>query len=752
MSEAARQLTPNAAEMQPSAVGPIRVKWEKDIYRNEGGNMYTVALYHKLDEEGHHISAVMCVGTALPKSPKVIYMFDGSWVINHKYGKQFQVTGYVEDEITGKDQILDYLTSGMLKGVGKVLAKRIYDAFGDQTLAVLDQTPEKLKKIKGVTDKKYKAMMESYGSHRGVTNIYKLLRPYGLTTTGATKIFQKFGAEAMNIIEKRPYALCSVKDVGFPIADRYALKQGMAPTCYERFCACAKLVLIQHELEDGSLGMDPVEFARGVRAMMNVNISDELYWNHIRKMRDDKRLAFVKTEDGHHLVYRRATYDAEVDIASNIARLCKRDKTKQDNLDKLITKYEKKYNLKLDPIQADAVHMAITQPFSLIIGGPGTGKTTIIRIIADIFEEISASRDSMIFMAPTGRAARKIHEATGRPASTIHSRLRLADVDNGTGEVFSEDKDSYIDEGLIVCDESSMIDVWVANKLLSSIGGTSKVILLGDANQLQSVGAGAFLRDIIASGVVPYMKLQTVFRQGKTSCIYRNAELIEKGNAALEEGDDFEIHDGLKDVALEDAMVEAFQKDVETYGIDNVACLCAVKDRAAGVISMNKRLQEALNPEDASKDEIKYGDVWYRVGDRVMELKNGDVVVNGDIGVIVSVKTGKTKEIKVRYFDTDDVVYKSDDFSHLALAYAMTVHKAQGSEYASVITCLQDANRHMLKRNIPYTAFTRGRQIVRFFGSRNALSKAIANDDTEHRKTCLSYYLKLLAKKNGGTF
>ena len=719
----------------------IYAEYEKDIYRSANG--WTVALYMIKNKDGESIKAKILTGNDLPSIKKVLYQFNGEWVENKKYGLQFKVDSFIELLRDTKDSIVSYLSSPLFPGIGKKTAERIYEKFGSDALYILEHHPDKYLEVKGISKKTLKNVAESYQKNRTVIKIYELIKDYdGITVKLANKIYAKFGSTSIDVIQKKPYKLCEIKDIGFSIADRIALAMGLPRDCFERYVAASRSVLLSNEA-NGNLGMDLQLFGNELRKLMNSSIITPDSINEaFSKMIKEKILVckHAHTEDEEYCyVYRPETYYTELDVAKEILRLTCGVESEIRDLDKKILNAEKEFGITLADSQKAAVKMALREPFSVITGSPGTGKTTIIRIIAKIFtEEI---KKSTCFMAPTGRAARKIKEATGYYASTIHSRLQIYEEEeiNGCGE-------ETIEESLVVVDEVSMLDIWIAKKLFKAIETGVKVVLVGDEDQLQSVGPGAVLRDIIASDVVPIARLTHIYRQGKDSNIVKNAVSIKNGRVKLDTGDDFAITDGVAEEVLENAMVEQYLKEVKEYGLENVVCLCPVKKYSAGVNNMNKRIQEILNPANNNKPEFKYGFTTFRIGDPVMELQNGREVVNGDIGNVTYIDPDrKSGKIVVTYFGDTEVEYLVDDMEHIALAYAMTVHKAQGSEYDSVITCLQDTNFHMLKRNIPYTAFTRGKKKVHFFGSLKALERAIKNKDTTKRCTLLKYFLQTLS-------
>jgi len=730
----------------------ITVSWIKNIYVNKT-NGYTVALYKNEKPKDDEPNTITCTGEALPNMKDTVYRMDGAWDTNKKYGRQFVVTGFAEVLQTDENSVISYFSSGIIRGVGKVIAGRIYAQFGENVFHVMDTEPERLLEIRGISRNKYEIIMESYRNNRAVTQIYEDLKGIsGITSRLCARIYKKYGHDAVNVINSNPYRLMEIRDVGFGMCDAVAAAKHFPRDSYERFCAASEHVLLQNEM-NGDLGMDIQKFGYAVRKVLaEPSISNEqINAMTIRMLQEpkNKRVFYkcMKLESGTvKYMYRMVTYRAERQVAEDILRLASGKREPVIQFEDMVRKQQNSLGIQPDLMQEEAIKSCLEEPFSIITGGPGTGKTTVLLLIAKIFEKTHAHA-SILFMAPTGRAARRINESTGYMAQTIHSRLGLRDTESVAAGMDKDDECDPLDEDLIIVDECSMLDVFLAKKLFHAIADGRKVVLVGDINQLQSVGPGAVFRDIIQSEVVPVKRLSRIFRQDD-GAIIENADRIQKNRTDLITDGSFEIHDRLYSDVLEDEMVRAYMDDVQKYGTENVACLCPVKDHAAGVNRMNARIQALLNPPSPFKAEMRNGANIIREGDLIMELRNGETTVNGDIGYVTKITGDKGAEvITCEYFGSEEVTYEEDEHDRITLAYAMTVHKAQGSEYMSVITCLQDQNYHMLKRNIPYTAFTRAKEVVRFFGSKKALDRAIENTDSDNRHTLLTQYLRYSAGK-----
>lgn len=732
----------------------IYVSWEKDIWSNPANN-YSISLCHNA-EDNKLPRTIVCKGTDLPKIKDVTYCYNGEWVADPKYGKQFNVKGYTESHRNTEQEIIAYLSSDLVKGIGKTVAKRIYKEFGDRTFYVLENTPEKLLNIKGITMKKYSGIIESLENNRLVSKIYETLKSYsGVTVKLCKKIYDKFGTDSMNVIMHDTYRLCWIDDIGFITADRIARANNLPLDGFDRFAAAAKYVLVTNEI-DGNLAMDLQDFGVSMQRTLATSLATPEFINaNTAKLIREHKIIYkhVHTDQINvYYVYRPSTYKAERCVADGVLQLMAGEKNEVSQIDGQIAECEKKYHITADPVQISAIKMALKEPFSVITGGPGTGKTTIMRIIIDIYRNEHEGNE-VVLMAPTGRASRRLSESTCCGASTIHSRLKLRCSESAVQEIFGnegvdDDDEPEIYNSLVVIDETSMVDVWVAAKCFEYIKNGCTVIFVGDPGQLQSVGPGAVLRDLIESGVVPVTNLQRIFRQDDGSVIAENAEKIRNGDVTVAEGSDFKMADIHDSEILEKEMIKAYLKAVREYGLEEVACLCPVKDYAAGVYSMNRKLQELVNPPASFNDQIKVGTNIYRTGDLVMELKNGDETMNGDVGIIKKVVTLPGAEfIEVEYFHDTTVRYKKEEFDRLTLAYAMTVHKAQGSEYKCVITCMQDSNRRTANRELVNTVVSRGREMVEFYGSISALKRAILNDIKWKRKTLLCHELRIGSAK-----
>ena len=702
-------------------------------------NSYMIAIYRPCetirDTAGNTITQVKAVGYCLPTADTIRYELQGHWTKNPKHGVQFEVENYDEVIIPTKEGIIAYLSSGQIKGIGPKLAERIYQAYGNASLDVLDKEPEKLLSISGISEGKLKKICDSYLANRGARDIVAFLSPHGITPNRAVRLYREYGDEAMEIVKNHPYQLCEIAGIGFKTADKIAMSMGFDKLSTERVDEGILYTMAEAETK-GHLCLEKHEFIKECQKTLDTpQLTENMLANRAFRLLQDNQLASYKGN-----VYRQKTAHTEQQLAEMLIRKLRQCRMRTySDLDAELDKEEHLLNLKLAPEQREAVKIALTNGVAVITGGPGTGKTLIQRAILDIYKRKNPGQE-ICCCAPTGRAARRMEESTGYYASTVHKALGLiaGEDDDGGPEMLEAD--------LILADEISMLDIYLAANLFRAVKAGSQVILVGDAEQLPSVGPGAVLREIIASNCIPVVRLDKVFRQSKGSRIAINAKLIRHGNLSLEYGTDFQFVDSANIQESAELIVKLYQEEISKYGIDNVALLTPYRQRTeTGVNAMNERLQDLVNPPSASKKELDVGKRKFRTGDKVMQIKNHEDVSNGDIGYITKVSiNGDEKTVYVDFGDGKVMEYDSSELDMLDLGYASTVHKSQGSEYKSVILNLQSAHHIMLNRALVYTAITRGKEKVIIVGERKALCIAIKRTDAEKRGTCLAIRLQEL--------
>lgn len=716
-----------------------RLIYPQNVASLDAGS-FMIAVYRPCekikDSAGNTVTQVKAVGYCLPTAEKLRYELQGHWSKNPKHGVQFEVETYDEVVVPTREGIIAYLSSGQIKGVGPKMAERIFDAFGLHALDVLDKEPERLLSISGISEAKLKKICDSYLANRGARDVVAFLSPHGITPNRAVKLYKEYGDKAMDIVKNHPYQLCEIAGIGFKTADRIAMNMGFDQLSTERVDEGILYTLTDAEGK-GHLCMEKREFIKACLKILDTPmLTEDMVANRAARLIYSGKLVSYQ---GY--VYRSKTAYAESNLAELLSRQIRSVKNQSyGDMDAQLDSEELRLNLKFAPEQRDAVKMALTQGLSVITGGPGTGKTLIQRAILDIYRRNNPGK-TICCCAPTGRAARRMEQSTGFEASTAHRALGLlAGEDGDYGEPEALDAD------LILVDEVSMLDIYLAGHLFSAVKWKAQIVFIGDADQLPSVGPGAVLSEMIASGRIPVVRLDKVFRQNDGSRIAVNAKLIRHGNLSLEYGPDFRFVDSANLTDSANRIVELYMQEIAKYGVDNVALLTPYRQKTeTGVNALNDLLREMVNPPDSGKAEAVCGKRKFRTGDKVMQVKNFEDVNNGDIGYIRSIfKFGDETTVHVDFGDGRTKEYDSSQLDMLDLGYASTIHKSQGSEYKSVIINLQCAHSIMLTRPLVYTAITRGKEKVTIVGERRALCIAIKRTDTEKRGTCLAKRLQEL--------
>ena len=706
---------------------------------------YMVAVYRPceklLDSLGNRMQEITAVGYGLPTASRIRYDMQGCWSKNPKYGLQFKVENCDAVIAPNRDGIISYLSCGQIKGIGPKIAEKIYATFGNKTLEILDKEPRRLLSVSGISESKLNKICESYMENRAARDIVAFLVPYGITANRAVKLFREYGSRTMEVVKEHPYTLCEMVGVGFLTADKIARSMGVSELATDRVDAALIYTLTEAEGR-GNLCMEKHEFIKSCSKLLQTSaLMDEMLANRAMRLVHDGKLSCYKG-----MVYRHITAVTEACLANSVAaKAQEKIDGEYSDIEAELDTEESTLGLKLAAEQRDAIKTALIHGLTVITGGPGTGKTMIQRAILDIYRKQYPS-GKICCCAPTGRAARRMKQATGYSASTIHRALGLMAGEDGT---FGKPTD--VDADLILVDEVSMLDVYLAHSLLSAVQQGAQLVLIGDVDQLPSVGPGAVLGEIIASGCVPVVRLDKVFRQSSGSRIATNAKLIRHGNVGLEYGSDFRFIDSPSCADSAEILVNLFMEETAKYGVDNVALLSPFRQKSeTGVNALNTLLQAKINPPSHLKNEAERGKHLFREGDKVMQIKNRDDVSNGDIGYITEIcGDDADKTVFVDFGDGRVKEYESGDLDMLDLGYASTVHKSQGSEYKSVIINLQCAHSIMLVRPLVYTAITRGKERVIVVGERKALCTAINHADTEKRGTCLSERIKEIFNLKG---
>jgi len=704
----------------------------KTMQAAESGG-YMVAIYgvhdNVPDADGKRVYEAKVVGYYLPMTNGLRFEMMGHWA-KSKFGMQFEMENFREIIQPGRTGVIAYLSSGLIKGIGKKTAERVYDAFGEQTLDVLDHRPEELLKVQGISKNKLERILDSYIASRGARDIVAVLAPHGVSPNRAVKIFKEFGPNTLSIIREHPYRLCDMHGIGFLTADAIARSMGLDQLSPERIAAGLIYTLKEAETK-GHLCLEKCSLITECVGLLSTDgLTEAMAANEAFRLLKNNELVIY-----NNYVYRHLTAKAEQTVATRIKNLISQGRTSLGlNLDAAIDAEQRKIGITLAPEQRQAIKIGLSSHLCIVSGGPGTGKTLIQRVLLQIY--CKANPDAKIACcAPTGRAARRMEQCTGYPASTIHKALGLLAGDDGE---YGEPEE--LDADLVLVDEVSMLDIYLARHLLNALSPGCQLVLVGDADQLPSVGPGAVLSELIACGQIPVVKLDQVFRQDAGSLIAANAKRIRHNEINLNYGEDFVMHESTGFEQSADMIETLYLDEVKRIGVDNVALLTPYRKKTdTGVNALNERLREKLNPLTSGKPQISYGRRVFRLGDKVMQIKNKGDINNGDIGYITDIEDRDgDMVIRVDFRDGRMVEYEQHDLELLELAYACTVHKSQGSEYQSVIVNIQTQHYIMLKRPLIYTAITRAKQRVAIVGDYKALRIAINKTDAEKRGTMLA--------------
>ena len=684
---------------------------------------------------------VTAVGALLGAQPGESLRLTGRWVTDRKYGEQFKTESFLTVKPATLVGIEKYLGSGLVKGVGKVMASRLVAHFGLATLDVIDGAPQRLIEVEGIGRVRSQRITRAWAEQREIRQVMVFLQSHGVSTTFAVRIYKHYRHQAIVVVKENPYRLAlDIFGIGFKTADTIAAKLGISPTSPQR-AEAGVLHVLGEATSDGHVWLPRDALVKQSVEVLAIDAS--IIEQAITSLTQARHLV-VEQEDHAERVYTRAMHAAETGLAAALLGLVKaRVKPLQLDVQAALRWFEGKQGITLAPEQREAIHQAVMAKVLVITGGPGTGKTTLVNGIIQILEKKGRA---IVLAAPTGRAARRLNETTGREAKTVHRLLEFSPKTSS----FQRNRDAPLEADVVIVDEASMLDVVLAYDIVKAIPREAQLVLVGDVDQLPSVGPGRVLGDLIDSGAVPVVRLQHIFRQAQDSLIITNAHRVNRGqlpqwSTQRAEGPrpDFYFVERAEPETVLSTLKELVATRIpRTWGFDRVEQLQVLTPMHRGTLgagNLNLELQGLLNPRG---NALTRGSRTFREGDKVMQIRNNyDLeVFNGDIGRVVSVDA--VEHELVARFDGRDVTYDASELDELVLAYACSIHKSQGSEYPCVVMPLHTQHYVMLQRNLLYTGLTRGRKLVVIIGTRKALAMAVKATGAARRFTGLEERLR----------
>lgn len=729
-------------------------RYVRTIFHNKE-NGYCIFLYETEDntvpeqikfKQAGKTYRFTAIGNNLPDTDSIKLSVQGNWV-KSKYGPQFKVDTYEEILPQTIEGITGYLSSGLIKGIGTKTAELIVEKFGTRTFDIFDHYPDNLLQIKGITEAKLKRIMDSYHGSHAIRDLAAYLTPFHVTPNKIQKIYEHFGCEALETVKKQPFMLCQINGFGFLTVDEIARSnrcrlndpmriEGCIRYCMEEITKKGHLYQVKEEIQ--KIVWEQLNHDYSSEVVSEAEISRELY-----RLVKEKVLYF---ENG--ALYPAKLYRYECEAATNLAELLVQETEELSQIDDLIDEAQRELGILLAAKQVEAVRKAFCHMISIITGGPGTGKTTVQKVILYVSKRLGKER--ILLTAPTGRASRRMSESTGYPdAKTMHSAMGL------NGDQDSEIVIEQFEEECILADEFTMSDMWLSWVFFRHIKKGTRLVLIGDVNQLPSVGPGNVFRELVMCGVIPVTVLDMVFRQAENSRIALNAHKMLENSTRFDYGEEFEFIRADSAAEAAEKIKVLYCSEVKKYGLDQVQVLSPYRRRGdASVNALNPVLWELMNPKAPGKAEIKAGNRIFRVGDRIIQNKNQNQISNGDIGYVEDVYKDEDGDTlaKLRFSEGRTVDYSGDELDLIEHAYATTVHKSQGSEYKVVIFPCVSMFYNMLQRNIIYTAVTRAKVAVKIVGSKEAICEAVHSTGADKRNTRLGErivreYNRLMEKK-----
>ena len=686
------------------------------------------------------------VGSFPPLSPGELLKIKGKWEINPKFGKQFKVESFLPILPSSVKGIEKYLSSGLIWGVGPVIARSIIQKFGERTIDILTKNPEKLREIEGIGPVKLREIKKSWAEHEDIRELIIFLQEHSISTTLATKIYRHYGERSFHILKTNPYQAChDIWGVGFKTADQMALKLGLDPGSPERIKAYIRY-LLEKDNEQGHIFSLEKELRS--TCMTDLEIEHEEDFDRALQALEKHRMVVAEEFDSDRAIYLPFFHASQQEVVRNIHKLSRVPfRTPPFDVAKAIADVEGNLDIRFSEAQNLAIEESFRKKILVITGGPGTGKTTIIKAVVDIFQRWG--RD-VLLAAPTGRAAQRLTDATGKPAKTLHRTLEFTPKQGS----FRRNENNLLAGDALIIDEFSMVDLPLMHHLLKAVPDRMRLILVGDKDQLPSVGPGCLLRDIIESQKVEVVTLNEIFRQEKDSLIVQNAHRINQGLSLIhpprgvKDADFYFIPQNDDQKAFATIMKLCGYSIPRRFGIPalspDIQVISPMYRGIVGVDNLNAELQKRLNK---FQEGLKLGTREIRIHDKVMQLRNNyeKEIYNGDIGIVVDMD-GRNYRLFVDY-DGRIVKYEREEMNEITLAYAISVHKSQGSEYKAVVMPLMTQHFIMLQRNLFYTALTRAKKLCVIVGTYKALHIAIKNDKPVKRNCLVKE--KLIAIHDG---
>ncbi len=725
----------------------------EDIIYHNISNGYTVL---NIDKDG---ILVTCVGKTASLNEGEYIELDGEYVKNGKYGEQFAFTEVKISAPNSLEGIKRYLASGLIKGIGPVTAEAIVNKFKHDTLSIIEFNPNRLAEVKGVSINKAISIGESYNEIKNMQRAVMFLQEYNITTNMAVKIYNTYLDKTVDIVSSNPYKLIEdVDGIGFATADKIAANMGIANDSEFRVRAGILHVLKDSCEKGGNTYLPRSELFENVQRLLSINDNfDVLFDGAIQSLVLDSVIKCFDHKEYMPVVMLSRFYSMEQSIAKKIAMINLTEDEQSSDVDQEIAEYERLNHITLHPDQKEAVKTAVNKRICVITGGPGTGKTTIVKCILKVLGQYNSR---IYLLAPTGRAAKRLSQSCDKQASTIHRALEVNFKDDEKN-FFNYNERNKLPADVVIIDEVSMVDVPLMYYLLKALSNNCKIILVGDKDQLPSVGPGNVLHDILKSGVVPTVMLTQIYRQDENSLIVSNAHLINQGKMPVinNKSKDFfyeERHDGLDILnTVVDLVTDRLPKFTKLDPV-NIQVLAPMKSGVTGVNRLNKELQERINPPSLRKNEINLEFNTFREGDKVMQTCNnydrewvketdgvyeeGKGVFNGDMGFITRIDF-QTGETTVVFDDDRRAVYPRNEISELQICYATTIHKSQGSEFDVIVMPLMAGSSQIITRNLLYTAVTRAKSVVVLVGERKHISRMIYNNYIASRYSMLSDFI-----------